>query len=935
MIYYDYINKVSKNVSINDILSRIDTKNVVKCKPYIDKRSGKEITKSITYQMTIGYEKEMNESGRFKPIKVPYKKLKDFIAFDSESTSLYHYENDKLVPFISSTIMFQFNLSGYNFYCRTMNEFIEFIIALDNYLKDNSLRMKWYVHNLSYDLFYIIKSIAYAMDIEDFGSYILGDDTGVFRFAYPSFNIEFQCSYKLFDNKLSRVASDYNCEHQKTKDWDYKKFRTSKSKLTPNEIYYAIMDVQVLYEALTKKINSTSEPYEGNIWKLPCSKTGEVRLYQKEIIGKEPHYFKDINECKNDAKRYHMFQSYDIIEAKSFEEAVKNENTSVHFVGNKKNKLRYALYYNHELYVYRGKDYFNSPITINEYDTRKTHGLRRFSEKYGKLYSAIEDAYTGGFTHANRKYLGVIMKNVGSIDLVSAYPSVMVVKKFVNEYTYKVTPGEQVINPKTGFIDDKKNGYLLKVKYTNLEAKYGISLISTSKCKELEYGEEFNRKTQREYIDNGRLIKCESCVMYIYDMDFNNIRKLYNYDNVEILEGWRGIKERIPDSLLFTVLKFYRDKCYYKALLNTIDRNKEPEKYDEIACKLKIAKTKLNSIYGCTAMDEWKYSMTEYYEEFVRDNASEEEKKQDETDAFNEWINTYIGNRKTVSGFTVGGQITSYVREQIIDAILIIGPDNFIYSDTDSIKFRLENVTEEMIAKINKNMQDELDKAMDEIIPLAKHYGIETSWYNEVFIDDESKKMNLVISRKNNLNKFELEAKFIYFKTLGAKRYVCFSEDRIDGVQKTYYMHCTVAGIPKNSIRKYLQRGTGNRIKQLNRFNKGIYIDKKESHKATSVYIRNYELDNKVKSNTETYKGILPLELAMHTGYEYFEYIKYENGYKLILEDKKGNFCELFTTQFILIQEVGFAINSLANDVEQNIYKNFITSSTAKEAFGG
>ena len=45
-------------------------------------------------------------------------------------------------------------------------------------------------------------------------------------------------------------------------------------------------------------------------------------------------------------------------------------------------------------------------------------------------YDQLKWAFAGGFTHAAPKWSGNVCQEVGSVDLASSYPAVMVMKKF-------------------------------------------------------------------------------------------------------------------------------------------------------------------------------------------------------------------------------------------------------------------------------------------------------------------------------------------------------------------------------------------------------------------------------------------------------------------------------------------------------------------------
>ena len=61
-------------------------------------------------------------------------------------------------------------------------------------------------------------------------------------------------------------------------DLDYSLVRHEKTPLTNEELQYCINDVLVVVEYITEQVN---ELYNGNITKIPMTKTGAVRQYVK------------------------------------------------------------------------------------------------------------------------------------------------------------------------------------------------------------------------------------------------------------------------------------------------------------------------------------------------------------------------------------------------------------------------------------------------------------------------------------------------------------------------------------------------------------------------------------------------------------------------------------------------------------------------------
>ena len=114
------------------------------------------------------------------------------------------------------------------------------------------------------------------------------------------------------------------------------------------------------------------------------------------------------------------------------------------------------------------------------------------------IFNRLQDAFMGGYTHANWIYADEVIRNVDSYDETSAYPYVLVTYKFPSSEFKKV-------NIKTREEMSARFCYLLVVKFSNVRSKYYNNFISASKCREIK-GARY---------DNGRIMEAEEFIMTI------------------------------------------------------------------------------------------------------------------------------------------------------------------------------------------------------------------------------------------------------------------------------------------------------------------------------------------------------------------------------------------------------------------------------------
>ena len=378
-------------------------------------------------------------------------------------------------------------------------------------------------------------------------------------------------------------------------------------------------------------------------------------------------------------------------------------------------------------------------------------------------YDMLKDAFQGGFTHANCLYVGQTVENVHSIDFTSSYPSVLISEKYPfskPEIYDKLTYEEYNTMRKDKLI-------IGEIEILGLEARYDFeAIISESKCLEKE----------NTIVNNGRVMKADRIVTRITNIDFDSIEKFYRWDAIVFKKSYVYEKAYLPKEFIKSVLKFFHDK-------QTLKHNEEKQ------VEYMKSKQMLNSMYGMMVTDIMPKEVG--YED-------------------GEWVDKgfdimqlykYNDSKNRFLYYPWGVFVTAYARRNLYDGILNIGSD-YIYSDTDSIKFINYDSHKQYILDYNQRIIKKLNEALehykidlDELHPNGRYLGI-----------------------------WDYEGMYTKFKSLGAKRYIYEQDGKI---------HVTIAGVGKKSGSEYLN----NCKNPFEMFNEYLTIPKEYSGKLVMTYI--------------------------------------------------------------------------------------------------
>lgn len=389
----------------------------------------------------------------------------------------------------------------------------------------------------------------------------------------------------------------------------------------------------------------------------------------------------------------------------------------------------------------------NETITKRDSKGRLTNSARNYRDIIKCLtldmdtYKLLKDAFMGGFTHANKKYVDKHLYNVSSIDFTSSYPYVM-----CSSYFPMSTP----INRKCTTEKELKElcdkfCCIIHIKFKNIEPKLLYdSPISKHKCKSIK----------GEVLNNGRVLQAEELEIVCTELDFITYDEFYEWESLEIISVHTMYRALLPKEFIFAILNLYKTKTELKGV-----KGKEKEYLS--------SKEQVNASYGMTVTDILKDSF-DFLEEWEEvENMSDEMK----IERYNKASNRFLY-------YPWGIWVTAHARRNLFTGIKEFG-DDYIYSDTDSIKCLNIEKHKKYIDEYNANCINKL-KDMCDLYSIPYDY-----------IMPKSNK-----GIEYPLGVWDYEGTYSDFKTLGAKRYI-FKKDGV--------WQITCAGLGKEQGMKYLK----------------------------------------------------------------------------------------------------------------------------------
>lgn len=368
------------------------------------------------------------------------------------------------------------------------------------------------------------------------------------------------------------------------------------------------------------------------------------------------------------------------------------------------------------------------------------------------VYRLLREAFRGGDTIANRWMADEIIEDVQSVDITSSYPSSMLMRKYPMTRFYREDPADFKRLYKL-----KSKALLFRIVLIGLRLKdqsQGHTYLSRDKCRNIEGGT----------FSNGRIVRADYLETTITDIDYEIIARRYTWDKQIVTDLYSSRYKMLPVMLRSVVIRYYKVKTELKGV---------EEGTDDYLFYMKN-KEKLNSTYGITVEDPAKDTI-----EFIDGDFVPKDESLDHLIA--------IHNRSAFLSYAWGVWVTAWSRKRLADGIDVVThkdkePMNFIYSDTDSIKY----VGDVDFTEYNRTVEQEALR--------WKAYAADRNGEVHYMGEFESEH-------------YELPNRF---KTMGAKKYVLEDKDK--------RLHITIAGVNKKE--------GGKELGKIENFKEGFVFNK-------------------------------------------------------------------------------------------------------------
>lgn len=441
-------------------------------------------------------------------------------------------------------------------------------------------------------------------------------------------------------------------------------------------------------------------------------------------------------------------------------------------------------------------------------------------------YFQLKRAFQGGFTHANPFCVDKVFYDVSSFDFTSSYPAVMLSEKF------PIASSEIVRLPisEEEFEETIHNFCcLFELEIFDLEPLIWYdNYISRYRCRELK----------GPVCSNGRVVKAEHLKITVTEQDFFIIRRFYKWSRIQIANLRRYRKGYLPKDFIKAILKLYKDKTELKGVEGS-------------ELEYMQSKEMLNSCYGMCVTDIVRDEITYINNEWDGEGSRKKEKKPEQN--VDVIIDKYNRNKSRFLFYPWGVWVTAYARKNLFTGICEFGED-YIYSDTDSVKVINADRHKKYIEKYNEIIQFR-------IAEMLKRYNLP--------IDSAAPKNKYGVAKP--LGVWEYEGDYKRFKTLGAKRYM---------VETDKGVNITVSGLNKSVCVPYIFQQSENPFEF---FSDGMTIPGEYTGKKTHTYI-----DDERRGVVTDYQGITheyyekssvhlsnsPYEL---TGIDFFDFFMFLN----------------------------------------------------------
>lgn len=365
-------------------------------------------------------------------------------------------------------------------------------------------------------------------------------------------------------------------------------------------------------------------------------------------------------------------------------------------------------------------------------------------------YLAYYDEFSGGITHGNRHYKGETLRGkIRHRDFRSHYPT----------QQQKFMPMGKPVK----FTDKTNVEYLRKFAHKNAILCHVVLEDMRIKSKSITLPYLQSSHVRRRHTDNFRLLDDNGRVIQFKGqtslwLDFHELELIlsqYTYTYMAILETYICKLGKLPPWMINTINDHFKSKSDLSKALRVAEKN-GTDKATLLDMRLNLMKDKnlLNGIYGVGATNPVRAETKLYGDIWETTPPSK--------DSIQSSLDNYYGSLKKCMRYQWGVYTTILARLQLMEVYNIIGAENFIYADTDSMFYFS---TPDIEAKLNKYNED------------CRQWALDNGAYITTSDGD-------II----NYNAFTDEGEdIIAFRFLHSKCYAYVTADN--------KLHCTIAGV--------------------------------------------------------------------------------------------------------------------------------------------
>lgn len=434
-------------------------------------------------------------------------------------------------------------------------------------------------------------------------------------------------------------------------------------------------------------------------------------------------------------------------------------------------------------------------------------------------FRALERAFVGGFTHANAEYTNEVLCDVSSYDFTSSYPFVMVSEMFPMSKGVLV----EVKNIRQFEFLISRYCCVFDVELINVfAAQTQDNPISRSKCFVCENAVE----------NNGRIVAASKIAFTTTNVDWITIRNFYTWGRLRVGRMYCYKKEYLPTPFVFSILKLYEQKTKLKGVVGS------EKEYLQ-------SKEMLNSCYGMCVTNPLREDYT--YTDGIWDIPAKTPEENKEA------LFKYNMSKNRFLFYPWGVFVTAYARRNLFTGI-IEAKDDYIYSDTDSIKLKNAQNHELYFEMYNEQAKKKLQRA-------CAFHGLPFEMCEPRTIKGKTKLLGV----------WDYEGTYTRFKTLGAKRYM---------VQNGDDYSLTVSGVNKKDAIPFLLNMYGSKG-IFDAFTNYLSLPPQATGKKVHTYI-DYETSGEITDylgNTSTFDeksgvNLEPTGYTLNLSTMYLDYLR-------------------------------------------------------------